>query len=122
MFLSFADCDDSINSSRRLLIIIFATSLIFLSIIFTNMFVYLLLNMNKYFIEYPNKDIYVCFDGAYYLVNLKFEHKDEEYLFVQYANDSNSINFAFKRISKLIDKSSAYIHYWSAYYYYWSIY
>ena len=81
MFLSFADCDDSINSSRRLLIIIFATSLIFLSIIFTNMFVYLLLNMNKYFSEYPNKDIYVCFDGAYYLVNLKFKHKDEEYLY-----------------------------------------
>ena len=106
MFLSFADCDDSINSSRRLLIIIFATS-----IIFTNMFVYLLLNMNKYLSEYPNKDIYVCFDGAYYLVNLKFKHKDEEYLFVQYADDNNSTNFAFKRISKLIDKSSAYIQY-----------
>ena len=35
--------------------------------------------MNKYFIEYPSKDIYVCFDVAYSLLNLKFEHKDEEY-------------------------------------------
>ena len=64
-------------------------------------------NMNKYIIEYPNKGVCVCFDDVEYNVNLILKHKDEEYLFVEYANDNNSLNFAIKRIFKLIDKTSA---------------
>ena len=41
--------------------------------------------MNKYFIEYPKKKIYTCFDGEDGFVNLKFKHNDKEYLFVEFV-------------------------------------
>ena len=62
--------------------------------------------MNRYFIEYPNKNIYVYFDGKYALVNLKFKYMSVEYLFAQLVVGRNKICDALKRIFKLKDKSS----------------
>ena len=53
-------------------------------------------NMNKYFIEYPKNQMYMCFDGEDGFVNLKFKHNDNEYLFVEFASKNNRLVSAFK--------------------------
>ena len=40
--------------------------------------------MNKYFIEYPKYQMYVCFDGVDGFVNLKFRYNDNESLFTEF--------------------------------------
>ena len=52
--------------------------------------------MNKYFIEYPKNQMYMCFDGEDGFVNLKFKHNDNEYLFVEFASKNNRLVSAFK--------------------------
>ena len=41
--------------------------------------------MNKYFIEYPKNQMYLCFDGRDGYVNFKFKHNLDEYLFVEFV-------------------------------------
>ena len=50
--------------------------------------------MNKYFIEYPKKQIYICFDGKDSFISLKLEHKSIECLFVQLVIGNNKIDNA----------------------------
>ena len=63
-------------------------------------------NMNKYFIEYPKKQIYICFDGKDSFISLKLEHKSIECLFVQLVVGNNKIDNALKIIFKLKDENS----------------
>ena len=62
--------------------------------------------MNKYFIEYPKKKIYTCFDGKDRFVNLKFEHNDKEYLFVEFPFKNYNFASSIKRVLKLKDKNN----------------
>ena len=62
--------------------------------------------MNRYFIEYPKKKIYTCFDGKDIFVNLNFEHNDKEYLFVEYVFKNYNLVGAIKRAFKLKDKNN----------------
>ena len=64
-------------------------------------------NMNKFFIEYLKNQIYVCFDGKNGYVNLKFEHNNNEYLFVEFVPKNNGLVCAFKRVLQLKDKYTA---------------
>ena len=62
--------------------------------------------MNKYFIEYPEKKIYTCFDGEDGFINLKFKHNDKEYLFVEFVFKNHDLVGSVKRVFKLYDKSN----------------
>ena len=62
--------------------------------------------MNRYFIEYPKKKIYKCFYGRDGFVNLKFEHKDKGYLFVDFVFKNDNLVGSIKRALKLKDKSN----------------
>ena len=64
-------------------------------------------NMNKYFIEYPNTQTYVCFDGCDGYVNLLFKHNDKEYLFVEYVHKNEGLVCALKNALKLKDKNNS---------------
>ena len=57
--------------------------------------------MNKYFIEYLKKQIYVCFDGEDGFVNLKFDYNGNDYLFVEIVPKDNRLLSTFKRVLKL---------------------
>ena len=73
----------------------------------TLLYVLDLYNMKKYFIKYLKTKMYVCFDGVYCFVNLRFEHNDNEYLFVEFVTKNDRLLSAFKRALKLTDKNSA---------------
>ena len=62
--------------------------------------------MNKYFIEYPKKKIYTCFDGEDGFVNLKFKHNDKEYLFVEFVFTNHDLVGSIKRVFKIYDKGN----------------
>ena len=62
--------------------------------------------MNKYFIEYPKKKIYTCFDGRDGFINLKFKHKYKEFLFVDFVFKNDNLVDSIKRALKLKDKSN----------------
>ena len=47
--------------------------------------------MNKYFIEYPKNQLYTCFDGRNMINNLRFNHTDNEYLFIDIIRKNNEI-------------------------------
>ena len=64
-------------------------------------------NMNKYFIEYLKNQIYVCSDGKNGYINLKFEHNNNEYLFVEFVPKNKGLVCAFKRVLQLKDKYTA---------------
>ena len=64
-------------------------------------------NMNKYFIGYHEKQLYVCFDGKHSYLNLIIKHKDNAYLYADVVHENNKMNNAFKRMFKLKDKSSS---------------
>ena len=67
-------------------------------------------NMNKYFMEYLKKQIYICFDGEDGFVNLKFDYNGNEYLLVEIFPKINRLLSTFKRVIKLKDKKHC-IHY-----------
>ena len=60
--------------------------------------------MNKQFIEYPEKNVYACFDGEDGFVNLRFKHNDKEYLFVEFVFNHHDLIDSFKKFRKLTDK------------------
>ena len=62
--------------------------------------------MNKYFIEYPKKKIYTCFDGRDGFINLKFKHKYKEFLFVGFVFKNDNLVDSIKRALKLKDRSN----------------
>ena len=64
-------------------------------------------NMNKYFMEYLKKQIYICFDGEDGFVNLKFDYNGNEYLLVEIFPKINRFLSTFKRVLKLKDKNKA---------------
>ena len=51
--------------------------------------------MNKYFIEYPKNQMYLCFDGRDGYANFKFEHNHDEYLFVEFVPKKQQIMQSF---------------------------
>lgn len=62
--------------------------------------------MKKYFIEYPENNIYTCFDGEDGFVNLRFKHNDKEYLFAEFVFNNHDLIVFFKKVIKLTDKSN----------------
>ena len=50
--------------------------------------------------------VHIRFDGKDKLVNLKFEHKGSEYLFVHLMFGDNKIDNALKRVFKLKDRGN----------------
>ena len=70
-------------------------------------YVLVLYNMNKYFIEYPKHQLYTCFDGRDMFINLRFNHNDNEYLFIHIIRKNNEIYDGVKKLIKLKDKNSA---------------
>ena len=62
--------------------------------------------MNKYFVEYPKKKIYTCFNGRDGFINLKFKHKYKEFLFVGFVFKNDNLVDSIKRALKLKDKSN----------------
>ena len=64
-------------------------------------------NIDKYFIEYPKHQLYICFDGRDMFINLRFDHNDNEYLFIHIIRKNNEIYDGVKKLIKLKDKNSA---------------
>ena len=60
--------------------------------------------MDRYFIEYPKKQIYICFDGKDGFVNLKFDYNGNEYLFIEFVSKNNKLVDGFTRVLRLKDK------------------
>ena len=52
--------------------------------------------------------IYTCFDGEDGFVNLKFEHNNKEYLFVEFVFKNGNLVSSLKKALKLTDKSNAF--------------
>ena len=73
----------------------------------TLLYVLNMYDMDKYFIEYLKKQIYVCFVGEDGFVNLKFDYNGNEYLFVEIVPKNNRLLSTFKRVLKLKDKNNA---------------
>ena len=63
--------------------------------------------MNKYFIEYPKNQLYTCFDARDMFINLRFDHNDNEHLFIHIICKNNEIYDGVKKLTKLKDKKSA---------------
>ena len=55
----------------------------------------ILVNMKKYFMEYPKNQMFVCFDGRDSYVIFKIEHNHDEYLFVEFVPRNIRIVSAF---------------------------
>ena len=63
--------------------------------------------MNNYFIEYPKNQLYICFDFRDMFLNFRFNHNDNEFLFIHIIHENNENYDGVKKLIKLKDKNSA---------------
>ena len=63
--------------------------------------------MNNYFIEYPKNQLYICFDFRDMFLNFRFNHNDNEFLFIHIIHKNNENYDGVKKLIKLKDKNSA---------------
>ena len=73
----------------------------------TLLYVLVMYNMNKYFIEYPKHRLYVCYDGTDSYLNLIINHCDNEYVFVQFLYGTCKISKAVRKVLKLGEENNA---------------
>ena len=73
----------------------------------TLLYVLVQYNINKYFIEYPKHQLFVCYNGEDSYLNLIINHCDNEYVFVKCIYGSSKICEAVKKELKLREKDDA---------------
>ena len=62
--------------------------------------------MNKCFIEYPNRKLYISYNDAFCYVNLVLGKRDSLYYFVQFVDQIKSMLYGIKKANKFEIKKS----------------
>ena len=56
--------------------------------------------MNKCFIEYPNRKLYICYDDVFCYINLMLDKQDSLYYFVQFVYHTKHMLYDIKQVNE----------------------
>ena len=62
--------------------------------------------MNKCFIEYPNRKLYISYNDAFCYINLMLCERDSLYYFVQFVYQIKNMLYGIKKVNKFESKKS----------------
>ena len=62
--------------------------------------------MNKCFIEYPNRKLYISYNDAFCYINLMLGKRDSLYYFVQFVYQIKNMLYGIKEVNKFKSKKS----------------
>ena len=62
--------------------------------------------MNKCFIEYPNRKLYISYNDAFCYINLMLGKRDSLYYFVQFVYQIKNMLYGIKKVNKFESKKS----------------
>ena len=62
--------------------------------------------MNKCFIEYPNRKLYISYNDSFCYINLLFGKRDSLYYFVQFVYQIKNMLYGIKKANKVESKKS----------------
>ena len=62
--------------------------------------------MNKCFIEYPNRKLYISYNDSFCYINLLFGKRDSLYYFVQFVYQIKNMLYGIKKVNKFESKKS----------------
>ena len=63
--------------------------------------------MNKCFIEYPNHNLYICYDDVLFCyINLMLDKQDSMYHFIQFVYQTKHMLYDIKQVNKFKSKNS----------------
>ena len=61
--------------------------------------------MNKCFIEYPNHNLYICYDDVFCYINLVLDKQDSMYHFIQFVYQTKHMLYGIKQVNKFKSKN-----------------
>ena len=62
--------------------------------------------MNKCFIEYPNHNLYICYDDVFCYINLMLDNQDSMYDVIQFVYQTKHMLYGIKQVNKFKSKKS----------------
>ena len=62
--------------------------------------------MGKCFIEFPNYNLYICYNDVFFYINLMLDKQDSMYHFIQFVYQTKHMLYGIKQVNNFKSKKS----------------